>query len=110
MASRRTGARLVTTFHGNYVVGSAVKRTYNQIMAQGERVIAVSDFMAEQIRTQYACPPSRIRVVYPGIATTVFDPASVTTQVKSALRAAWDIDDGGVLLRDPALAMLDHPP
>ncbi|MCY4558088.1 MAG: hypothetical protein OXF79_17305 [Chloroflexi bacterium] len=26
------------------------------------------------------------------IDTTVFDPASVTSQAKSALRAAWDID------------------
>ena len=45
-AARRTGRRFVTTFHGTYSLGGPLKRRYNAIMTRGERVIAISQFIA----------------------------------------------------------------
>ena len=101
-AARRTNVRLVTTCHGNYRAAGALKRAYNQIMVQGERVIAVSDFIAEQIEGQYACPSSRIRLIKPGIDTTEFDPACVSPQDKEAMRATWEIPKEARIVLLPA--------
>lgn len=101
-AARRSDIPFVTTWHGNYNGGSALKRTYNRIMVQGERVIAVSNFVAEQISTLYAFPSSHIRVIYPGVDTKAFDPASVVPQAKATLRASWNIPEDAHIILLPA--------
>ncbi len=52
-AARATGRRFVTTFHNAYGHGSRLKRRYNSVMARGERVIAISDFVAEHAAEVY---------------------------------------------------------
>src|SRR5579871_2154377 len=42
LAARRSGAHLVTTYHGSYGEDLPFKRRYNSVMARGERVIAIS--------------------------------------------------------------------
>ena len=79
-AARHAGIAFVTSFHGAYGSGSAAKRAYNRIMARGDRVIAVSDFIAEHARELYRCPEARIRVVHQGIDTAVFDPRRYSAQ------------------------------
>jgi hypothetical protein len=49
----------VTTYHGAYSEGSAIKHRYNAVMAKGDRVIAVSAFIAELIRRRYATDTER---------------------------------------------------
>ena len=92
-AARHAGIALVTTFHGAYGSSGAVKRAYNRIMARGDRVIAVSDFIAEHARELYRCPAARLRVVHQGIDTAVFDPAAIPPSETTALRAAWGIPE-----------------
>ena len=46
-AARATGRHFVTTFHNAYDAGLPLKRWYNSVMARGERVIAISEFVAE---------------------------------------------------------------
>ncbi len=94
LAARSREKPFVTSFHGIYSAGSAVKRAYNRIMVRGDRVIAVSNFVAEHARTVYDCSDARIRVVQQGIDTTTFDPRAVQAGRKTALRAAWGIPDG----------------
>ena len=72
-AARRAGIPLVTTFHGNYAAGSAVKRLYNSVMIRGDRVIAISNFIAEQVTTVYGAAPARVRVIPRGVDLRVFD-------------------------------------
>ena len=93
-AARRAGIPFVTTFHGAYGASSAAKRAWNRIMVRGDRVIAVSDFIAAHIREIYGCPPERIRVVHRGIDAASFDPAAVPPREKAALRAAWGVPEG----------------
>ncbi|HVH80313.1 MAG TPA: glycosyltransferase, partial [Stellaceae bacterium] len=45
-AAKRTRRRFVTTFHNVYGDTGKLKHWYNSIMARGERVVAISDFVA----------------------------------------------------------------
>ena len=57
-----------------------LKRRYNAIMARGDRVIAVSDYVAEHVRRRYGVPDERLRVIHRGIDIRKFDPDAVDRQ------------------------------
>ncbi|MFC7476015.1 glycosyltransferase family 4 protein [Dankookia sp. GCM10030260] len=91
LAARRTGAHFVTTYHGTYNENVPGKRRYNAVMAQGERVIAISSFIAGHIRERHGTEPGRIRVIPRGVDTALFDPALVSPARLAALRGAWNL-------------------
>ena len=80
LACRRTGARFVTTWHGVYKPRThRGKRRYNAMMAKGERIIAISQFIAAKLKSRHhVVPGRRIRVIPRGVDTAVFDPAIVS--------------------------------
>lgn len=94
LAARRTGARFVTTYHGTYNEGFPGKRLYNSVMARGDRVIAISEFIAGIVRARHGTPPERLRVILRGIDERAFDPARVTAERIASLRAAWALPEG----------------
>ena len=114
-AARRTGRPFVTTFHGAYSAGWPGKRRYNAIMTRGDRVIAVSDFIARHIAETYAVEPGRIRTIPRGVDLAAFDPARVDSGRIAALRAAWQVPEGRPVVMLPGrltalkghLALLD---
>ena len=95
LAARRTGARLVTTYHGTYNEGLPGKRLYNSVMARGERVIAISRFIAEHIVARHGTDPARIRIIPRGVDPAVFDPEAVAPARLAALRRAWGLPERG---------------
>lgn len=98
-ATRRARIPFVTTFHGLYGSEGILKRRYNGIMTRGDRVIAVSRFVADHVRRVYRADTSRIRVIPRGVDLEVFDPAAVAPDRVVALRRAWDVpDDRRILL------------
>ena len=94
VAARRTGVPFVTTFHAPYNAGNALKRRYNAVMAKGERVIAISNFVADHIRAQYGVGDERLRCIPRGIDAVGFDPAAVAPERVAALAARWNLPDG----------------
>jgi len=94
IAARRTGAHFLTTYHGTYNEGFPGKRFYNSVMARGERVIAISQFIAEVIRTRHGTDPARIRVIPRGVDMRRFDPALVGADRIAMLREAWGLAEG----------------
>ena len=52
-ATRRMGCHFVTTYHGTYNAQNLFKRWYNSVMARGEKVIAISDFIAGHVAERY---------------------------------------------------------
>lgn len=94
LAARRTGGHFVTTYHGTYNAGFPGKRLYNSIMARGERVIAISQFIAAHIQAQHGTDARRIRVIPRGVDLRQFDPGAVAASRVSALRHAWNLPEG----------------
>jgi glycosyltransferase involved in cell wall biosynthesis len=94
-AAKRTGAHFVTTFHGTYNLGPmALKRHYNAVMTRGERVIAISEFIARHIHQYYGVGWERVRVVHRGIDFDKFDPLHVSPERIIQLSTAWRLPDG----------------
>lgn len=92
-AAKKTGCHFVTTFHGTYGLKGIGKRWYNSIMTRGERVIAISNFIAEHIRANYQVDPEKIRVIHRGIDLKVFNPFGHSPQRMIELAKAWRLPD-----------------
>jgi glycosyltransferase involved in cell wall biosynthesis len=93
-AARRTGCHFVTTFHNAYGDDNWIKRRYNAVMAQGERVIAISRFVGEQAMTVYGVPAERLRIIERGVDFGRFDPERVSAERVIRLSREWQLPDG----------------
>ena len=86
-----TGVPLVTTWYKGYREQNVFKRLYNSAMVRGERVIAVSDQLAELIIERYRVPPEHIAVVPASVDMTRFDPAAVSEDRLDTIRRSWGV-------------------
>jgi len=102
LAVRRTGSRFVTTYHGVYNEGVPGKRRYNAVMAKGDRVIAISHYVAKLLAARHAVPPARIRIIPRGVDPVLFDPASVSSPRTARLAEAWRLPEGVPVVMLPA--------
>lgn len=102
LAARRTGARFVTTYHGTYNEKPAFKRHYNAIMARGDRVIAISQFIAAHIQERHGTPPQKIRIIPRGVDHRLFDPEAVPPERVAAFRQAWKLPANAQVVMLPA--------
>ena len=100
-ATRVTSARFVTTFHNAYGARSALKRRYNSVMARGERVIAISRFVADYAASVYGVGPDRLRTIPRGVDLGVFDGAQVAPPRIIALARQWRLPDGALVVMLP---------
>ncbi len=73
---------------------SFVARRRNAVMAYAERVIAVSETVAEHLRVNYPMPSGRLCVVPPGIDLQRFDPTRVSAERIAQLAQQWRMPDG----------------
>jgi len=85
-ASKMCGVRWITTFHGVYGTSPAlVKIPYNRVMLQGERTIAVSDYVRRHILDTYpGTDPAKVVLIHRGADTHVFSPDSVSRELADA--------------------------
>ena len=102
MAARRAGLPFVTTYHGAYNEGFPGKRFYNSVMARGDRVIAISHFIADLIRTRHGVEEARLRVIPRGVDPRRFDPGLVSIERLEKLRTAWSLPEGRPIIMLPA--------
>jgi glycosyltransferase involved in cell wall biosynthesis len=93
-AARATGRHFVTTFHNAYGLGSRLKHRYNSVMANGERVIAISNFVAEHAASVYGVGADRLRTIPRGVDLDIFDPQQVSGARMAELAGAWRLPDG----------------
>ena len=103
-AARLSGARFVTTWHGTYNEDLPGKRHYNAVMARGERVIAISRFIAAHIAARH--PNAAIRLIPRGVDPALFDPDAVTPARAAAQRTAWVIASGSTGGLDQPVVLL----
>jgi glycosyltransferase involved in cell wall biosynthesis len=102
IAARRARVPFVTTWHGVYGDDFPGKRLYNSVMARGERVIAISHFVADRVASRYRVDPQRLRVIYRGVDAAVFDPALAVGDRVHRLAQTWRLPPGAPVVMLPA--------
>jgi glycosyltransferase involved in cell wall biosynthesis len=100
-AARRTGRPFVTTLHNIYGGRSAAKRLYNSVMMRGERVIAISQFVADHAVATYGLDPARVTVIHRGVDLVRFDPGAIHPSRLIALAREWRLEDGAPVIMLP---------
>ena len=93
-AAGATGRHFVTTFHNAYGARSSLKRWYNSVMARGDRVIAISEFVADHAASTYGIGADRLRTIPRGVDLDIFDPERVGGQRIATLARQWRLPDG----------------
>jgi len=93
-AAKATGVPFLTTYHGTYGHSNALKRWYNSVMVKGERVIAISDFIAGHIRQIYGVQTNRIRVIPRGVDMARYDQNAISNERMINLALKWRLPDG----------------
>jgi glycosyltransferase involved in cell wall biosynthesis len=122
-AAKKTRRHFITTFHNAYDVSGPFKHRYNSVMARGERVIAISEFVAAHAAGVYGIGGDRLRTVPRGVDLSLFDAARVNGDRVVDLAAKWRVPDGHAVIMMPgrltrwkggldlveAVARLDRP-
>ncbi|HVH76458.1 MAG TPA: glycosyltransferase family 4 protein [Stellaceae bacterium] len=100
-AARATGRHFVTTMHNAYDRRLPLKERYNSVMAKGERVIAISHFVAEHAAEIYHVGPDRLRTIPRGVDLDAFAPGRIGGERIAALARAWRLPDGAPVVMLP---------
>ena len=96
-ASKMCGVPWIATFHGVYGTSPAfLKIPYNRVMLQGERVVAVSDYVRRHILETYrGTDPAKVVLIHRGADTDLFSPDAVPREIaeaKKTLQYGFDRD------------------
>lgn len=89
IAARLTGVPFLTTWYKGFREQNPLKRFYNSVMVRGDRVIAVSDQIAELINDRYGTSWDRINVVPTSVDVDRFDPDAVSVERVETMRRNW---------------------
>jgi len=100
LASRITGCKLLTTFHGTYSL-NIIKKFYNAVMTKGRFVIAVSDFIAIHIEEIYGIKKNKIRTIYRGVDLKEFNVKNVDNIRLIEIKKKCYIPDGKFIIALP---------
>lgn len=101
IAARRTGIPFVTTYHSTYKVSNPFKKLYASVMAKGDRVIAISQFIFDTVRKAHDTPPERITLIHRGFNRDAYNPAAIPPERTNTLRQDWKLPAGIPLILCP---------
>ena len=95
LATKLTGRKFVTTFHGTYNFKSNIKKVYNSVMTRADLIIAGSNFIFSHIKknySKYLNDKKKLMVIFRGINVDYFDPTTKIESDEKKLLKKWDID------------------
>ncbi len=104
LATKITGRRFVTTFHGTYNFNSKIKKFYNSVMARSNLVIAGSNFIFSHIKDNYSNYlhiKNKLLVIFRGINVDYFDPTTKTEIEEKKLLKSWEIESNKKIILLP---------
>lgn len=101
-AARKRNMPFVTTFHGRYGDSNPLKKLYNSVMGRGDRVIAISHYIAGEITRRYNIGSDRLRVIPRGVDLDLHDPDRVSAERMIKLTNEWRLPDGVPVVMLPA--------
>ncbi|AFX99395.1 glycosyl transferases group 1 family protein [Candidatus Endolissoclinum faulkneri L2] len=90
-ATKRSRLPFVTTFHQHPHTSTFIKRGYNSVMARGDRVIAVSHYIANRLLVEYKIDKDRLRIIPRGVDLELFAPNKVPTERIIRVINKWQI-------------------
>ena len=95
IATKLTGRKFVTTFHGTYNFKSNLKKFYNSVMTRADLIIAGSNFIFSHIKqnyTKYLNDKKKLMVIFRGINVDYFDPTTKFESDQKNLLKKWGIE------------------
>ena len=95
LATKITGRKFVTTFHGTYNFKSNIKKIYNSVMTRADLIIAGSNFIFSHIKENYSeflKPSKKFLVIFRGINVDYFDPSTKLENEEKKLLEQWKIN------------------
>jgi len=95
LATKITGRKFVTTFHGTYNFNSKIKKFYNSVMVRSDLIIAGSNFIFSHIKenyTKYLDAKKKLLVIFRGINVDYFDPTTKLDSDEKKLLNEWQIE------------------
>ena len=90
-AARLESVPFLTTYHGIYNSGSALKTYYNSVMAKGAHIIANSEFTKAHVIKTHGKAAETITAIPRGVDMTKFNPDKVTAKDILAQRNRWGV-------------------
>jgi len=95
LATKLTGRKFVTTFHGTYNFKNNLKKFYNSIMTRSDLIIAGSNFIFSHIKqnySKYLNDKKKLLVIFRGINVDYFDPTTKFESDEKKLLTTWNIE------------------
>ena len=95
MATKLTGKKFVTTFHGTYNFSGKLKKIYNSVMVRSDLIIAGSNFIFSHIKENYSKfmkLDKKFLVIFRGINVDYFDPSTKLESDEKKLLQKWEIN------------------
>ena len=105
IATKITGRKFVTTFHGTFNFKSNIKKFYNSVMLRSNLIIAGSNFIFSHINenySKYLKPEKKFLVIFRGINTDYYDPKKIKEKDEIQLISRWKIDKEKKVILLPA--------
>jgi glycosyltransferase involved in cell wall biosynthesis len=104
IATKVTGRKFVTTFHGTYNFNNSLKKFYNSIMVRSNLIIAGSNFIFSHVNKNYLKYLNRKKkflVIFRGINIDYFDPSTTTESDEDKLFKKWKLSVGKKIILMP---------
>jgi glycosyltransferase involved in cell wall biosynthesis len=90
-AARACRVPFVTSWYKGFREQNFFKRLYNSVMARGDRVVVVSEQLAQLVEDRYGTEWDKIAIVPLGVDLARFNPARVSQERIEAMRRAWGV-------------------
>ena len=94
LATKLTGRKFVTTFHGTYNFSGKIKKFYNSIMVRSDLIIAGSNFIFSHIKENYSEFlefKKKFLVIFRGINVDYLDPSKKLEIDEKNILKEWEI-------------------
>tara|TARA_B110001452_G_scaffold176277_1_gene147838 strand:+ start:247 stop:1401 length:1155 start_codon:yes stop_codon:yes gene_type:complete len=95
LATKLTGRKFVTTFHGTYNFNGKLKKFYNSVMVRSDLIIAGSNFIFSHIKENYSKFfkfKKKFLVIFRGINVDYFDSSSRLESEEKKILQKWEIN------------------
>ena len=94
IATKLTGRKFVTTFHGTYNFKGNIKKFYNSVMVRSNLIISGSNFIFSHIKKNYSDllnVKKKFLVIFRGINVDYFDPSTKLENDEEMLLKKWEL-------------------